>query len=279
MLRAAPTEAARFWRADGIDFLHARYLTHAFAPHTHDGFVIGVIEAGMETFRYRGKVHYAPPGHIVLVNPGEMHTGSAAAEAGWTYRVLYPAAERLQEAAAQLSGGQASTEPMPSFPEAVVDDPPLAARLRHLHRLAASTGSAPVLSAALLTAFTDLIERHAERPPRSRPVGREHGKVRHARDFLAAHSHQGVTLEALAAQVGLSPYHLLRVFRRELGLSPHAYQIQLRVTRAKLLLARGEAVAEVAVRVGFCDQSHLGFHFKRLVGVTPGQFSRSARSS
>ncbi|MDQ3461350.1 MAG: helix-turn-helix transcriptional regulator [Deinococcota bacterium] len=78
---------------------------------------------------------------------------------------------------------------------------------------------------------------------------------------------------------GLSPYHLLRVFRLELGLSPHSYQIQRRIGIAKTLLAQGERIAQVAACTGFTDQSHLGRHFKRLVGVTPGQFAQSATSS
>jgi AraC-like DNA-binding protein len=72
--------------------------------------------------------------------------------------------------------------------------------------------------------------------------------------------------------VQLSPFHLLRVFRAAVGLPPHAYQIQLRVARAKELLRAGMPIAAVAVEVGFVDQSHLTRHFKRLVGVPPGRY-------
>jgi AraC-like DNA-binding protein len=63
------------------------------------------------------------------------------------------------------------------------------------------------------------------------------------------------------------------------GLPPHQFVITRRVERAKELIQAGTALslAEVATHVGFWDQSHSSQHFKRLVGVTPGQFRRSAR--
>lgn len=77
----------------------------------------------------------------------------------------------------------------------------------------------------------------------------------------------------------MSPFHLARSFTAHTGVAPHAYQLHLRVGRARALLAEGAAPAEVATRTGFCDQSHLGRHFRRLVGVTPGAYARGARTS
>ncbi|MGE5598408.1 MAG: AraC family ligand binding domain-containing protein, partial [Bacteroidota bacterium] len=97
----ANQERAKFWRdttLGGLELLRASYITHAFAPHTHEGFAIGVIEAGAEGFSYRRSYHVAPAGTMVVINPGERHTGEAAARTGWTYRMLYPEARLLQRA-------------------------------------------------------------------------------------------------------------------------------------------------------------------------------------
>ena len=96
--RTPPRERARLWRDTALgdlDLLSARYITHRFAPHFHEGYAIGVIVEGAETFSYRGRTEVAPAGHIVIVNPGEIHTGSAVAESGWTYRMLYPSCELI----------------------------------------------------------------------------------------------------------------------------------------------------------------------------------------
>jgi AraC family transcriptional regulator len=83
----------------------------------------------------------------------------------------------------------------------------------------------------------------------------------------------------MAAVVNLSPYHFARQFKATTGLPPYQYVIARRIERAQHLLQRdGElGLAEVALRVGFSDQSKFSFHFKRMVGITPGQFRTCAR--
>ena len=87
------------------------------------------------------------------------------------------------------------------------------------------------------------------------------------------------TLEQMAALVHLSPYHFARQFKATTGLPPHQYVIARRVERAQHLV-RGNhelSLADVALRAGFADQSKFSFHFKRITGLTPGQFRTSAR--
>ena len=59
-------------------------------------------------------------------------------------------------------------------------------------------------------------------------------------------------------------------------MTPHAYQTHLRVRHARILLRTGVPIAHAAVEVGFYDQAHLTRHFKRIVGIPPGQFTRDA---
>jgi AraC-like DNA-binding protein len=99
--------------------------------------------------------------------------------------------------------------------------------------------------------------------------------VRKIRDFLEANLSRNVALDDLAELSGLSPYHLVRVFRQEVGLSPYAYFEQARIHRARRLLKEGTPIVDVALELGFTDQSHLHRHFKKLTGVTPGAY-RSA---
>ncbi len=84
---------------------------------------------------------------------------------------------------------------------------------------------------------------------------------------------------AVAAVVRLSPYHFARQFKAATGLPPHQYVIARRIERAQQFLQRGGdlSLAEVAAHAGFSDQSQFSHHFKRLVGVTPGQFRTPAR--
>jgi AraC family transcriptional regulator len=100
-------------------------------------------------------------------------------------------------------------------------------------------------------------------------------------DYIMANLHRSPTLEQMAALASLSPYHFARQFKVATGLPPHQFLITRRVERAQQILrGRGNlSLAEVAIGVGFSDQSQLCFHFKRIVGVTPGRFRASAKST
>ena len=86
-------------------------------------------------------------------------------------------------------------------------------------------------------------------------------------------------LQTLAQRAGLSRFQALRAFKRRYGLPPHAYQLCMRVQRAKGMLRAGAAPADVAAHCGFVDQSHFTRHFKRIVGVTPTRYALASGSS
>jgi len=98
--------------------------------------------------------------------------------------------------------------------------------------------------------------------------------VAEAARFIQENYARDVSLSDIAEAVHLSPFHVARLFKQALGVSPHQYLIQVRVHSARSLLSAGSgerSLAEVASAVGFADQSHLTRHFKRLLGVTPKQ--------
>ena len=266
-------EHTQFWRdpaLNNLELLRATYITHAFAPHMHEGYAIGVIENGAEQFRYRRGVHVAPRGSIVLINPGEMHTGEAATERGWMYRMLYPDISLLQRAASEVAGKQ---QDIPFFPSPVVDDPLLAMQLMQLHAALENSPSELERDSRFLWVFAQLIARHADSHASLQPIRGQQTWVQQAREYLEDHYAENVSLEQLASFVNVSPFHLLRVFRDAVGLPPHNYLTQVRIGRARQLLQASLRPAEVALAVGFSDQSHLTRHFKSLVGVTPARYA------
>lgn len=105
-------------------------------------------------------------------------------------------------------------------------------------------------------------------------------QLRRAIEFIHDHLSEDISLHAIAGAVGMSPFHFSRLFKRSTGASPHQYLIQCRTERAKQMLLRSsESIADVALRLGFCDQSHMTTHFKRAFGVTPRAFVRNAALS
>jgi AraC family transcriptional regulator len=116
-------------------------------------------------------------------------------------------------------------------------------------------------------------------PSRGRDGALPRARLRAVVDYIEDHLDATPRLEQMAAVARLSSFHFARQFKAATGLPPHQYVISRRVERAKQLLHAGTglSLAAVAARVGFSDQSQFCRHFKRLVGVTPGQFRAPAR--
>jgi AraC-like DNA-binding protein len=262
----------KFWRVPdlrNLELLSARQ-ERSFPRRMHDRFEISVIESGAERLWYRGNTYTASAGSVVVVSPGEAHAAEATDETGWSYRAFYPSAADVQDAAAEAVEGRISP---PSFSSPVIHDEYLSRIIRELHLLLELPNSALALETHARWAAFHLVSRHANNPPAVAAAGNEHRAVRLAREFIQQHYQENVSLVQLARLTGLSPFRLVRTFTKQVGLPPHAYLNQVRVNRAKQLLANGQPAALVAYETGFADQSHLTRHFKRLSGLTPGQYS------
>ena len=258
-----------------LTLLRAKYVTQTFARHIHEEFPVGVIEEGALAFFYRGENIVAPVGSINLANPGEAHTGQAAVKSGWTYRMFYFETKLLQFAASEIGE---RPQDLPFFQSGVIDDPELAASLRHLH-VALEQPDTPTLEqeSRILWTLSQFIIRHADSRPALRPVGEEHQAVKRAKDYIHANYAENITLEQLARVAYLSPFHLARVFHQATGLPPHAYLTQVRIMQAKPLLTQDRPLTDVAYELGFVDQSHFHRRFKRIVGMTPGQYRKNVQ--
>jgi AraC-like DNA-binding protein len=117
---------------------------------------------------------------------------------------------------------------------------------------------------------------HAGLEPEIYGTGIDRAAIWRVKELLHCAFAGPLTLDELARESQLPKMRFLRSFKRNIGMSPHAYQVRLRVDFARRMLARGAPVADAAAAAGFCDQSHLHHHFRRTMGVTPGVYRRNA---
>jgi AraC-like DNA-binding protein len=257
----------------GIEVLQAHYLRYRYAPHWHEAVCVAVVGDGAAAFECGRVEHVAPAGSVFVIPAFEVHTGEPAARVGLGYRVLYVAPGRLADLLDDTGMPVDAGVTPPSCRDVVQQRAAAAGPLLRFHRAMAGPASLLEREHALLAAVTAVAAGFGP-PQRSHGVPLEHRAVRRARDYLHAHPAETITLRALAEVSGLSMYRLARTFKAEVGIPPHAYQRQLRVLRAKRLLAAGWRVADAAADCGFYDQAHLTDQFKRHVGVTPGTYIR-----
>lgn len=189
--------------------------------------------------------------------------------------MMYPEASLLRRIASERAGREVFDVrlPAPAFA-----DPEIASLLQQLHATLEDGSSTLACQSLLYETLGLVLERHGNFPVVAVPAKAEPAAIATIKEYLAAHLADGVRLSELTQLVGLSPFHMIRLFRRQTGLPPYAYFEQLRVERAMELLGGGTPMADVVIATGFSDQSHLTRRFKRIVGVSPGKYARSLSS-
>lgn len=274
-MRSAPVPTVSLWRPPllpDVQVVRAEEDTRLWSGHSVQ-YGITVTYAGAFDFWYRKRVWTHGPGRqLKLKEPGEVHRDVRVHAPVTAQSVAF--APRLVDEAARQLGLPASPHLSTALSRGTGR---CEAAALALHAALSRRSSNRLECESLLAETLDaLLTEYAERFPASDCPEHRPAALR-ARDFLRASFTQNVGLDALASSVGLNRFHLLRVFRAEFGLPPHDYVTHLRVARARTLLSQGMAAGDVAAEVGLYDQSQLNRHFKRIVGLTPGQYARAVR--
>jgi AraC-like DNA-binding protein len=262
-------DAVRVWRADvggGAICMHGTTARYAVDPMGE--YVVGMVLAGGMEVRRRGERHRFGPGDLCAWDPSSRHEGRPWRSAAWEARLMVLETPLVQEHV----GAAAFASPR-------VRDASLARRFLELH--AALEAPAWALEREVLAHewLRDLAGAAAARPAAAAPrAARRDPALRRACELLADDLARNVTLAELAEAAATSRHRLARLFRAAYGLPPHRFALALRLRRARSLLERGVAPAEVAQLTGFFDQSHLHRHFTRTLGMTPGGYAAAVRS-
>jgi AraC-like DNA-binding protein len=252
----------------GVELLDVANGTHGWNVFHERYTVCSILGGGTARWHYRGQSREFYPGSLGLFEPGEAHITTSVNGFG-NFQVLLVAPEPFLRAAEE--------EGRPGvvhFRRAMLEDPRLMDAIRGLAD-ALQAGGSPLEQQAWLALCLRGIRACAERSPGAPAALMRGNAVRRAMDYLRDCYQEPVDLEDLASLTGLGRFSLIHAFSSRVGMPPHAYQIHVRVERARALLAAGVPAAQAAAEVGFVDQSHFIRHFKRILHVTPGQYARS----
>jgi AraC-like DNA-binding protein len=254
----------------GLQRLMARFRGHAYDPHRHECYAIGITDWGVQAFRYRGAERASLSGQVIVIHPDEAHDGHAGLPSGFAYRMIY-----LEPALVQRALG--GTHAPPFVPDVVADDPTTADILSEAF-VDFPSSLDPLALDGIVARLADVLARRGDHGGRRASSPRAHARVEAARAYLAAESFRTVTSSDLEAVTGLDRFTLAREFRAVLGTSPHRYLVGRRIDQARALIMAGTGLADAAAAAGFVDQSHLTRQFKARYGVTPGRWAALARS-
>ena len=276
------------WRSDGRMRVHdevryrravhvpglmlgtARFSEFRFEPHYHLDWHIGLIADGVQRQRFQGESMLLERGTIQLMPPGEVHDGAAVDDA-YTLQTFRLSPVLLQGLGEEITGRHM----LPSQAAVVLRDRRLADRLIRMHAALQEASSDPLLCEdRVMALFESLFDRLLQPSPLAIAGALSPRQFQRLRDFIDAHLGDKIVLEHLATLLGLDRFRFLKLFKRTAGMTPHAWLLRLRLERAvELILAhRHRPIADIAVAVGFFDQSHFTRAFRAAYGVTPARF-------
>lgn len=274
--RPESTEFVKFGSFEAstrIEALHARFDCHEFAMHAHDTWAIGaVISGAKDIFGKNGTDGIIRSRQIYSLPPHRAHAGKAVGSA-CEYVMLYVPVEEwtMQCEARGVDIHRFSHRPLDDARSAQCFLSFVTLMLQYPDSLSAGSVEWANFCEVLLHRYGT-----AERTTSSSYAVRGDPDLLRAYDFLNEYWNRNVSLDELAGESAMSVYELCRRFSSVYGLSPHRYQLVLRLEKAKAKLLRGASISDVAIDTGFADQSHLGRHFKSMFGITPGAVLKQA---
>ncbi|MER6591157.1 AraC family transcriptional regulator [Micromonospora purpureochromogenes] len=246
------------------EVLHAHFTDHAYPMHAHDTWALLIVDDGAVRYDLHRHERRAFGDLVTLLPPHVPHNGCSASPDGFRKRVIYLDASHLS---ADLVGRSVDIS---SF-----TDPWLRGAISALHEALLQPGE-ELRAETLLTLLTDTVRAHLGEQVVTPEA--DHTAAYLLRDLLEQHVADGVSLYDAGRLLHFHPSHLVRAFGREFGITPHQYLTSRRVDHARRLILDGHPLDSVATSSGFYDQPHLARHFKRILGVSPGVFSRTVRS-
>jgi AraC-like DNA-binding protein len=261
---ASSPDWVRAWKpaVPGIhEVLHARFVDHAYPPHTHDAWTVFIVDDGAIRYNLERRDRGAAGTRVTILPPHLVHDGRPAHRLGYRKRVIYLSTGVLDE---RMIG--------PAVDSPDIEDPAVVWGIHALHQTLADPGETLIAETILAIVTARILEHLGGRSDDAVERSNE-GLASDLRDLLDERRFERITLAEAGRILHASPAHLVRCFSRTFGIAPHRYLLARRVEAARRRLLEGEPVAQVATGVGFYDQAHLTRHFKRHVGTTPAHYA------
>ncbi|HEU4733514.1 MAG TPA: AraC family transcriptional regulator [Kofleriaceae bacterium] len=235
---------------------------------------ISIVRSGVFGFRSGRDDQLLSTGFVLLANPGQCYEISHD-HCGGDRCLIF----RVDDAVLEDIGGR---DPRSTgkrfFARSVLPPIPRVDALRLLAEQRLASGGAGLGLEELGLALAGCVLEHTAAPPRRVPAAtrRARDAIFVALDHLERNAGEDCSLSGLAAVVGLSPYHFLRLFKREVGVTPYRFLVQARIRKAvELLRDTRLPVTAIALSVGFGDLSNFIHTFRREIGCSPSQFRKA----
>lgn len=244
-------------------------IVQKFPNHFHDFYVIGFIEGGKRHLWCKGKEYDLCANDLVLFNPRDNHYCSPVRGELLDYRAVNISSDVMLRAAKEIMGKNCT----PHFTQNVVYQSEIAMAVGDVYHAILTEAPRLQKEEAFFYLLEQVLQEYAssfENIENTEPDE----QIKMLCFYMEQHFAENITLEDLLSMTSFGKSYLLRLFTKQLGVSPYRYLQTIRIDKAKKLLEQGMEPIEVADRTGFSDQSHFTNFFKSFIGLTPKQYQR-----
>ncbi|MGI5880513.1 MAG: AraC family transcriptional regulator [Syntrophomonadaceae bacterium] len=244
----------------GLSYVCGKDINHSFQRHVHSTCCINITLKSNRGSSRPGYYGCVKAGDIEIINPGEPHELFPWEGNLYSYQVLcFDISKYFSQ--------------IPEFLPGPIKDQLLLRKICQLGQYSVEKFSLIEIEEKLLNIIEHLmIYRKFNKssvPTCNMRV------VNKAKVYLEENYARNISIQQLSREIGLSPYHLIRVFKNQVGLSPHEYMNNYRIRQARIMLEDGKRLVEAAMMTGFVDQAHFSRCFKKIMGVPPGYYVKS----
>lgn len=253
-----------------LDLAYAHHRVREFPLHMHDCYSIAVILGGKHVYRQGHEKTLTGRGSVIMTNPGVPHANIAKDREGWQCLSFY----FDEKVFTDVFGDSISEDRSFEFIQSVTEDVYLSQKLMTLGMAAFAKRGRLEQDMQVSRLLAHLLRRYASHVPRNSTTTNSRCYIDQCKAYMHDNIAEDISLADLSHVAGLNADYLCRAFKRQVGMTPHEYLMNIRINQARVNLKKGMRPAEVAQLTGFSDQSHLTRLFRRYTQSTPGQYQR-----
>lgn len=249
-----------------VEYRRTENSIRGFKPHLHRKFCVGAVLRGRVRYQVGAEQATLTPGSLALINPESLHACNSMDGEKRSFSMLYLDVDWCLQVQKSLWQTEVFIP---------VEDIKLTAGDLYNYycdsTLKLMDDKVHLLEKEQM--LMDLVGSIFEKTCRPHPgsiCGHDHSDE--LKRLLSGNLREDMTIETLAAELGINPFTMIRQFKAGTGITPHAYRTNCRIDKAKEYLRQGLDIAETALECGFFDQSHLHRHFKAHTSVTPKEY-------
>lgn len=258
----------KFYDKKGIVFAELNYAKEFFSnyeKHSHDRLCISGLTKGKISVEFHNQsIKYIQPNQLIVFNPKQVHVCKNSDIKSYDYFTFHFDTQWLKNL---------STNYQIYFDNNIINNAELYNQFIIIAQDVIYNKNYNI-QLKLENLLKNILQLYATKYPIQ---NKDNTLLYEVQQYILLNIEEKLTLDDISYKLGYTKEHIIRVFKKEFGLSPHAFLMNEKVNKAKTILqnSSNQTISQIALELGFCDQSHLNKFFKRSYGITPNDYKKS----